>query len=223
MIGAIENAIVARLKSASDLGLLGYSLKTVESYGGEFDADELAKAAAKLPGAFVLFLGDEQQRAVSDGRWEMKGTFAVLVGAKNKRNEAARRHGGQGQGEVGSWQMARDARTLLADQRLGLEIGYLVPTKMQPLPLARVGNDPLSLVTVEFETTYTLTGAPDAQAATGADGAALPPGALPPGLDPAAGLLANMGRAAGITDFAGLDADWDAPKPTTDTIDLETP
>lgn len=210
MIGTIEAAIVERLRSANAIGLLGYRLKTVASYGGEFDSDEdFKKIAAGLPGAWVVFRDEDQIEDRGNGSWLMRPTFSVLVAASNQRNEAARRHGAAG--EVGTYQMAADIRTLLANQRLGLEIGYLEPNKTRSFPVARPGGVPVSIVACEFRTTYLAIGAPDASAAT-----------LPADLDPALGVIAAMGRAAGLTDFAGIDADWQTPLPAADTLTLET-
>lgn len=208
MIGTIETAVLARLRSASTTGLLGYRLKNIESYGGEFDGpEELKRVLSGLPGAFVVFLGDEQTGDRGNGCWMMRPTFAVLVAAQNKRNEASRRQGAVG--DVGSYQMALDVRTLLANQTLGLNIEPLTPLKIRPFPLAKTDQHAVSILAVEFRTGYVLEGAQDALTAT-----------LPATLKNNQALLPALMEAAGVTDFKTAAVDWE-PSPMTDTIDLE--
>lgn len=203
MIGTIEAAIVERIASAAKAGLLGYRLKTVDSYGGEFDDKDLAKIANLLPGAWVMLKGEEQLAEQSNGAWKMRATFVVIVGARNQRNQAAQRHGALG--DVGSYQIARDVRALLTNQTLGLEIDPLAPWRTQPFPLARAANLSVSLIACEVRTEYLVPGLSDATRAT---------------LDRQEGetLADALERLSTLAPLRTLTADWDTPLPCADTL-----
>lgn len=214
MIAQIENAILKRLETANVRGLLGYRLKTVASLGGEFDDEEaLKKSVNVVPGMWVTFLGEEKEGAMGYGAHTMKATFRVIVAASSKRNQGAARHGhGEGAGrEVGTYQMAMDARTLLAGQKLGLDIGYLEPIRIRTFPVVDKTMPGLSVMAVELATTYTATDAPNLDLAEiGAD--------APTGM----GLAEALAVLAGATDFTTSHADWVAPFNLSDTVTLET-
>lgn len=112
MIGAIENAILARLKAASDADLLGYTYKTLESYPTDWDA-YLSDKTIRAPGAWVVFGGFHGGQAVSIGNLTAVGQYGLVVMAENARNETAQRQGGPVAGEPGSYQLAEDAIALL--------------------------------------------------------------------------------------------------------------
>lgn len=217
MIAEVENAMVARLDSASRLKLLGYTLKTAASMGREFDDEAALKAVVNLvPGMWVTFLGEEKVRDGVQGEHEMKATFRVVVAALNKRNQHATRHGAGT--DVGTYQMARDARRLLAGQCLGLDIGYLEPVRVRTFPAVERSMPGLSVMAVEFTATYTETECPDQPAAELADTLAARIGAG----DARKTLAELMAIGAGITDFATSHADWVAPYAKSDTVTLET-
>lgn len=153
MIALIENAMTARLQSASDVGILGYKLKTVCTYGGQLDdMESVRRMAHALPACLIVCLGEGLESDMGGGRYRMKGRFAVIVVAHNARNEQARRHGAAG--SVGSYQIRRDVRTLLTDQSLGLEHGYLVPEGTKPFFTGILDDLQLSVVSVEFSTLW---------------------------------------------------------------------
>jgi phage gp37-like protein len=211
MIVAIEDAFVDRIRSASECGLLGYRLKTVDLYGGLFDdADEVKRAIPNMPAAWVFFLDEKPERVTGNGKWEMGAEFSVLVATTSKRNESDRRHGTAG--AVGVYQMARDARTLLTDQTLGLDIGRVEFTRTRPVRLSWMTALGVSALGVDFKVSYELLAAPDAGAAALAAGIA----------EGNPTLMAAMNRAAGITDFALVQADWQAPLNLSATVYLET-
>lgn len=214
MIAEIENAMVDRLQSASDLGLLGYRFKTVESYADQLDTPAgLTALVPKMPAALVVFLGADQPKEMGNGTWQYPATFSVLLAAHNKRNQAAARHG-HGDAEVGTYQMVRDVLRLLSGQRLGLKIGRLVPGKVRQFPTAKTPNLSASIVAVEFDTTWTEYEAPELTTAAIPAGAVTTPGA--------AGLLPALNRAAGITDFNLAHVDWTTPIPAATDVNLET-
>ena len=55
MIAAIETAILARLKAASDAEVLGYRLKTLETYPDEWDQYLKDKGPINAPAEWVTF------------------------------------------------------------------------------------------------------------------------------------------------------------------------
>ncbi|EPY00881.1 phage protein Gp37 [Magnetospirillum fulvum] len=210
MIAEIENAMLSRLTSAKVLRLLGYTVKTVDSLGGEFDDEAALKKAVNLvPGIWVTFMGEEKAADQGYGSHKMKATFRVVVAAINKRNQAATRHGSGT--DVGTYQMAQDARTLLAGQTFGMDIGYLEPVRIRTFPAVEKAMPGLSVMAVEFTTTYTATDAPDQPGARiGAD------------VPRDKGLPEAMAIGAGITDFRTTHADWVPPFNLSDTVSLET-
>lgn len=132
MIGAIESAIIARIKAASASGVLGYSLRTVASYGAELDGD-LATVVPKFPAAWVVFGGESRPDERAQGGWVCRPSFAVVVASRSVRNEQARRQGGPA-GEIGAYQVVEDIRALLAGQDLKAELAALgVSAEITPL------------------------------------------------------------------------------------------
>ncbi len=160
MIATIENAIVERIESASALGILGYTLKKVETYGGQLDDDyHVRMIINSLPAVYVVNLSEKQTKDIGGGKYQFEGRFAVMVCARNARNEAATRHGA-GANEVGTYQICRDVRTLLADQTLGLGHGYLVPEGAKPLFNGMIEKNKLSLRSLEFSMRWVEGSAP---------------------------------------------------------------
>lgn len=121
MIGAIEQAIIDRLKAANPV--LGYDFREVESLPVDID-ESLAERVQQFPSAWTVFGGWKPVRAFGDGTAKVRGTFHVIVAAQNVRNERSTRFGGSSS-EVGSYQMAWDVAGLLIDQSLGLAISPL--------------------------------------------------------------------------------------------------
>lgn len=215
MIAEIENAMLKRLNSVKALDLFGYQVRTIDSLGGEFDDDEALKTAANLvPGFWVTFLDEVKDGETGYGEHRMKATFRVVVAASNKRNQAAARHGAGK--DVGTYQMATDARTLLAGQKLGLAISYLEPIRIRTFPAVEKAMPGLSVMAVEFATTYTATDTPDQPGAQ--IGTPNGPGGVPRDQ----GLAKVMAIGAGITDFRTSRADWVPPLDLSDTVSLET-
>jgi phage gp37-like protein len=138
MISLIEDAIIDRIKAASDADPgLGYKLANVESYGGEFD-DDLAKVVRKFPAVWVTFAGCRASTKMSTagGKWKTQATFVTLCGARNVRGERATRQGLTVAGqikEVGVYQILKDVGLLLAGSDLGLAITPLKPGAIRTL------------------------------------------------------------------------------------------
>lgn len=123
MIGAVENAIIAALKAAADGGTLGYAWGTLETYPEDFDSYlKEKKGLLRFPAAWAVFLslGDGQDDG-DDAGWHGEARFALVVAAKNLRNETATRHGGSG-AEPGSYQLAIDATRILSRNALKAQL-----------------------------------------------------------------------------------------------------
>ena len=151
MIAQIEDAIIARLEAASTAGALGYRYRTLATYSGEFDED-VQKVVPTFPAIWVAFMGEDRPAHIGDGRWHHEPTFALVIANRNLRNERARRHGSQG--EVGTYQMLEDARALLANKDLGLDIAEISPGATRQLVNKRVQDQKLSVLTLELHTAY---------------------------------------------------------------------
>ena len=156
MIAAIENAMLARLKAASDADLLGYRFRDLDSYPEDWDQYLKEKLEWRAPAAWVVFAGAEAPPRSDSAEVRYPGSFFLVVAAENSRNETARRHGGEGAGEPGSYQLVQDAIALLAYSDLGLpEISPLMPgairTAARPAALATRN---CSLLAVAFATDF---------------------------------------------------------------------
>ena len=119
-IAEVENAMLG------DADVLGYKYRTLESYPEEFDEylKTEIKGGAQFPAAWVVFGG--WRRPTQAGRsLQTEAVFMLVVAATNLRTkEKTQRHGG-GPGEVGSYQLLKDAAALLHGHRLGLDMGAL--------------------------------------------------------------------------------------------------
>jgi phage gp37-like protein len=158
MIAAVENAIAARIQAAAEGGALGYPLRTVAVYAGEFD-DGLRSVARAFPAVWVALRALGRGEAVAGDGWKIPATFAVFVGTTNRRNQKARRHGAAG--DVGSLQLVKDVRALLLGSRLGLEIDPIAPGPVTGLVNAVVDGIAASVYACEFATGWIETAAGD--------------------------------------------------------------
>lgn len=152
MIGLVENAMLARLKAFSDAGGLGYTYRTLESWPVNFDEYLSSLQGQQYPCAWSAFAGAHNIDRVSRGRWRAHCAFGLVVAAKNVRNESSRRLGGA-PGEVGSYQLAIDALTILGDQRLGLDIDPFRPESIVHVETGDIkGAKQISAYAVSFAT-----------------------------------------------------------------------
>lgn len=154
MIGAIENAMLARLKAASDAGALGYRFRTLKTYATDFDDNVEADAAKdQWPAAWIVFGSWPAPTELAPGQWQFSPSFTVVVGARNFRNEQATRQGAA-DGAVGSYQLVQDVVALLQGQSLGLDIGRLTPGACRSLFNPDLARQHISLFAVDFTTTF---------------------------------------------------------------------
>lgn len=151
---AIEDAIMARLRAASDSGALGYRLAEIASYGGEFDDELFFTQVRRFPAVWVTIGGSKKKTGL--GRKTIfTATIAVMVGTRTVRGERATRHGTVT--EPGSYQLLDDVRRLLTGQDFGLTIAALRPGADRTLFNVRQGKEARSVLAVEFETDYIFT------------------------------------------------------------------
>jgi len=165
MIAAIENGIIARLRAASDAGVLGYAYRHLGSYPTDWDM-YLKEAQINCPAAWVTFGGWSSVDKSRSGT-RVRGSFGLVVAAMNHRNEVATRHGqATATGtEVGSYQMVLDACGLLLDHDLGLSITGLELGSCQFVrPSAAIIERKWSMLAVQFTTQFQI-----APTATGDD------------------------------------------------------
>lgn len=147
MIGAIEQAMVDRIKAASAAGTLGYTLKKVISYGGEFDAD-IKQVIKDFPAVWVVFAGRGRPVQRTTAIWRVESRFTVVGGTRNRRNERARRRGDAG--KVGSYQIVEDCEALLIGQTFGLAIDPVEPAGVRSLFQGAVSDRQVSLYAIDL-------------------------------------------------------------------------
>jgi phage gp37-like protein len=151
---AIEDAIMARIKAASDSGALGYRLAEIASYGGEFDDETFFTSVRKFPAAWVT-IGGAKPKPISARKTQYTVTIAVMVGTRIVRGERTTRHGTIL--EPGSYQLLDDVRRLLSGQSFGLAITPLRPGADRTLFNTKMGREARSVLAAEFATDYTFT------------------------------------------------------------------
>lgn len=128
MIGAVENAIIARIQAAQDSGALGYRLVKVTTYAGDL-AEGIKSVARALPAVWVVFSGATAQRVIARTRVEVSATYSVIVAANSLRNEREGRHGSGA--APGAYQIVEDIVALLGGRSLDIQA-------LRPLQLVRI-------------------------------------------------------------------------------------
>ena len=96
MIGALEDAIITRLREAFD-----GRVKEVDHKPARFDAEELQRVLSNAPGIYVAFLGWQR---VERPPGCVRATFGAYIVAANASGEVARRRGDQV--TIGAYEMA---------------------------------------------------------------------------------------------------------------------
>lgn len=147
MIDAIEDAIIERIKAAEGMKYL----KTVATYGGELD-DDLAYVVRSYPAVWIVYAGGGKPKKIAAEKWKVPVSFAIMVAARNVRNEASTRKGDAV--NVGTYQMLKDVRTLMLNQDLGLEIERFEPGAVRTLFNTKVRSDSLSVMSQEWAAAY---------------------------------------------------------------------
>lgn len=156
----LEDAVIDRVKSASDANALGYRLAEVSSYGGEFDDETFFTQVRKFPAVWVTVGGDVPKK-MSARTWECNLKLAVMVGSRNVRGERFTRRGTVS--EPGSYQLAQDVRDLLVGQTFGGVVAALDLGPTRTLFNTKLGGEARSVLAVEFASRFTYR-APDQDA-----------------------------------------------------------
>jgi phage gp37-like protein len=162
VIGTIENAILARLRAASEAGALGYKYTYLGSYPTDWD-EYLKDTQIRCPAAWVTF-GGWSVSSQSKAGAQVKASFGLVVASMNHRNEVATRQGVETTAgrEVGSYQMIMDAASLLSNHSLGLDISPLEMGNLQFVrPFAAILERKWSMMALQFETTFSIAAASD--------------------------------------------------------------
>jgi len=154
MIGEIENAMIARVSSLSGSGALGYQIKQVATYAGQFDED-VGEVARNFPLVLVAWSGEwAPPLDLGENAWQYSPTFALIVAAKNLRNERATRQGNGG--EIGTYQMLTDMRAAFVGRKLGLDIRAFEPGGARSLFNRRINDKKQSVLVLELRTQYAV-------------------------------------------------------------------
>jgi phage gp37-like protein len=157
----IEDAIKARIIAASASGELGYRIKSVATYAGEFDdAASLAEVIRALPGVWVVLDSCGKPERKGPDKWKVPVTFAVMVGARSARSaEAARKGVHTAHGfEPGSYRMMEDMLDLFLGQDLGLAMDPLMPGESVTVYQTRVASQGLSVLGIRLHTHFLRVG-----------------------------------------------------------------
>jgi phage gp37-like protein len=150
MVSQIEVAIISTLKSAPGLSYL----KTVDSYGGQFD-DDIGEVIRAYPAVWVVFGGSGTPKPYGTEKWKVPATFVTIVAARNVRDEESSRRGSSG--EPGTYQMLDDVRAMLIREDFGLAIERLQPGPVKTLYNTRLRGQALSVFSQEWSTAYIAT------------------------------------------------------------------
>lgn len=160
MIAEIEDAIIRHLQAATASAALGYTVREITSYGGEFD-EELFEQVRRFPAIWVVFAGGGKLKpySTSAGKWIKPLTFVTMVGARSVRGERSTRQGLRVNGttlEPGAYQMLDDVEVALTNQDFGLAIDYLTPGAVKTLYNARMNKQAIAVFAQEWHTQIVL-------------------------------------------------------------------
>lgn len=124
-IAQVEDALLAQLNQApiGPVGAGGYA-RIVDSYQGELEDEDLQRVLTLFPAVLVVYEASRYGKGAR-GVYDETMRFRILVASRNLRGEKAARRGDVAM--VGTYQMLRDARGLLADKSVGLDAGPAEP------------------------------------------------------------------------------------------------
>lgn len=199
IIADIENAIINRITEAQNDGTLGYQLKKVATYGGEF-SDGIDAQVRNFPAVLVIFSG-ATLITKTKARAKFEAKFALICCAQNLRSEKAARQGDDN--KPGSYKIVLDMIGLVAMQNFGLEIDPLVPEGIEALLNDRSNSQLASIYGINMTTSFEIE-----------------LGSYPSQLDDFATFHSNWDLPPHITPTPTLPADPAAD--ATDHIELET-
>lgn len=149
MIGAIETAMLATLRAASDAQAFGFPLRAVAPYAGQL---EDAIDAVQLPAVYVYLAGCGAAKEIDRARgiYRIPATWSVVVAQQNRRDQSSARTG-DGR-EPGSYDLITGVIAALAGQSFELPIRELAPGAVR---LARQSLG-VSVYEIEFATDFDI-------------------------------------------------------------------
>lgn len=219
-LAVFEELCITRIKVASATGVLGYTIRSVGSYGGQLD-DDIGNIVRSFPAVWFTFGGIPRSNDMGHMTWRDEVRWAAVVATQNARNEAAARRGSGV--DIGAYQLVKDVRRLLAGQTLGLDIERIALGPVVPLLTGvKTKGGAITAFGCEFTTKATVDFHADAEGAPTVIGAPqidinpLVPGATAdltlfrPELDP---------PIAPIGDLETVDSKYDKPGPGNDQGD----
>lgn len=194
LIGIIEDAIIARIKQVHDDRTLGYTLRKIDTYGGEF-ADAIERAVKTFPAVLCVYNGDTLDLQRSTQTTDVRiYTFILFCCAMSLRNESATRKGAGTR--VGSYQIADDMRTLFREAVLpGFDAEPVRVVSVRPVTNDKAAGQLASIYAVDLQLTVFVEDKPDMS-----------------GLDPFAAFHANW-------DIPAFRDDIQPPLPADDKAD----
>jgi phage gp37-like protein len=148
MLAEIEDAMIAAIKSNPAMKYL----RSVESYGGQFDSDTF-DVVRVLPAIWVAFGGASLPQQIGEGKFLTPCSFAVMCGARNVRGERFTRHNGP-PGEIGVYQLLADQKAIFLMKDLGLPIDHFRPGRITTLYNTRLRENGLAVFAQEWHTKF---------------------------------------------------------------------
>lgn len=157
IISQIEDGIIGLVQAAQDEDALGYKLKKLATYGGEF-SDGVDQMVRNFPAVLVIFAG-ATRISKTNNRTKFAARFGLICCAKNLRSEEAARGGDSS--KVGSYKIALDMVLLLMGQTFNLEIDPLTIEAINPLSNDKSDKQLASIYGVDISTTFEVEGGVD--------------------------------------------------------------
>jgi len=155
MIGAIEDAIIDRLDTLNEAGVLGYRLRQIKTYGGELRSKKARAEIKDFPAVWLAFSKATTVQETNSYA-KLRGQWAFLLATENLRNEKAARHGAAG--DVGAYQIAVDLVSIFAGKKPGdLEgVEAIKDIKIDPVSVDDSRNGRLAVYAIPFSCDFQI-------------------------------------------------------------------
>jgi phage gp37-like protein len=149
MISTVESAIVGQLRAVQR----GYAGLMVESYAGQLD-DELFAWIRTLPATWVTFDQVQEPKRLGAHTFQVQASFEVLCAQRALTENAGRLNAASAGMEVGVYQLLHDNKLALANNKLGLSIGPLMPGAIRPVMKSMVNREAVAVYAQRFSTVW---------------------------------------------------------------------
>lgn len=156
-ISQIEDGIINLIKSAQEADALGYKLKKIDTYGGDF-SDGVEQMVRNFPAVLVIFAG-ATRISKTNNRTKFSARYGLICCAKNLRSEQSARSGDSS--KVGSYKIVLDMAMLLMGQTFGLDIDPIVIEGFDPLSNDKADRQLASIYGLNITTTFEIEGGVD--------------------------------------------------------------